>query len=171
MSDSLKTLQECVRDVSNITERIEELESQLKAMKAHRKRMTDKVMLDLMLDCGLSTISSDSLKLEIKEYISGTWPKDIHQAQLATIWLEENNADGIIKYILTADFPKGDFEKAHDAQETLRDLGIRPSLKKGVHTMTLRAWARKRLENGEPINLDVLGLYAGQTVKITKLNK
>ena len=53
--------------------------------------------------------------------------------------------------------------------EILRDLGCSPEIKKGVHPMTLKKFAKDRLEDGLPINLDLLGLYAGQTVKFKRV--
>ncbi len=53
--------------------------------------------------------------------------------------------------------------------EQLAEWG--PKLDSSVHTMTLRAFARRRLESGDPIDLDALGLFAGPVVKVKKAKK
>ena len=165
----IERLRQCAIKVSDLTEQIEETEALLKALKANRQRLANKVMLDLMLDCGLDEFKSRNTKFAIKEYVSGSIPKDTHDAMMAYAWLEENGAGELIKNMITVNFSKGDNDRAIEAVEILKDLGCSPKRKKGVHPMTLKKFAKDRLENGQPINLDILGLTAGQVVNIKRL--
>lgn len=165
----LERLNECADQVSVLNDQIDELEHELKALKAHRKNLSDKIMLDLMLDCGVESITRNNVEFSIKEYVSGSIPNDIHDKQRAFAWLEEHGVGELIKNVVSVQFPKGDNDRASDAIELLRDLGCSPQREQSVHPMTLKKFARERLEDGLPINLDILGLYAGQTVKFKKV--
>jgi len=156
-------------EASSISDQIEETETLLKALKARRQQLANKVMLDLMLDLGIDDFTRKGIKYTIKDYLSGTFPRDPIDRQMAFDWLEENGFGEIIKNIITVSFPKGDNDRAEDCMETLRDLGCRPERTKSVHPMTLKKHAKEYLEDGRPINLDILGLTAGQTVNIKKL--
>lgn len=166
----LKLVSEQAEEIFKLTEQIEEQESLLKSLKAHRKKLADKVLLNTMLDSGLSTMTHKGIKFTVKTYINGSLPKAHVPREAAFRWLRENNLGEIIKNILSVQFPIGDDDRAQEAIEVLTDLGCRNiEVVKSVHPMTLKKEARKKLESGADIDFKVLGLNSGMTVNIRRV--
>ncbi len=85
------------------------------------------------------------------------------------VHLERIGAEGLIKSRLEISAGRESHAEIRKIAESLADWG--PKLDSSVHTMTLRAFARRRLESGDPIDLDALGLFAGPVVKVKKTKK
>ena len=166
-------LSKCAKEVVELTNHIEEVESQLKALKARRKDLTDKVMLDLMLESGTSRMVQNNIQFDVKLFVSGGWPKDPVDAQLAIDYLVSIGESDLIKSNVSADFPRLQFDTAEFVASRIearyKDAKVQCTHK--VHPMTLKKFVRERIEDGESVDLNVLKIYTGQTVKIRKLNR
>ena len=57
------------------------------------------------------------------------------------------------------------YEQAVKLYDALAVDGMAATLETSVHAQTLQAFARKRLEKGEVIDTEALGLYVGKVVK------
>jgi hypothetical protein len=82
-------------------------------------------------------------------------------------WLEENGAVNLIKTDLVVSFDKSQHNVALDTQQMLIERGLPASITSGVHPMSLQAFVKEALKNGDEIPLELLGLDAGRVVKIT----
>ena len=165
--DALERLGECANVLGRLAEEIEYMESELKALKARQHEIRTQTMVDIMMEAQVSSISHDGKDYSIAPFVYGTWPKDPDKAADATRWLEENNAAGIIKAHVTAAFPKGSLQDAREiASRFPPEAGAKVETK--VHPSTYKAFARERIRNGEPLDMDVLGITIGQVVNVRK---
>ena len=122
-------------------------------------------MVEMMAEAGVEEFVYSGKKFALKMWIGGVWPKDPEKAQQATRYLENRGADGLLKTVVTADFGRDQHDRAQEVYDNMRNY-CDPKIKSTVHPMTLRAWARRRLSEGEDIDLESLGLIAGHVVNV-----
>jgi hypothetical protein len=149
-----KEIQECGR----LTEEAEAAEAAAK--KANKELLHKRlhVIPDLMLQIQSDDFTHAGLRIQLKTLVSGVLPKDAPNKEAAIRWLDENDGGGIIKMMLSMDFPRSMREEALAVHDMLVDNGQSPIVETGVHSQTLQAFARERMKEGKPIDLDVLGL-------------
>ena len=63
-------------------------------------------------------------------------------------------------------FTKGEDNLAGDAMGMLREKGFNPVQKETIHANTLKSFISKGLEQGIPMELDLLGAYVRNEAKI-----
>ena len=169
--DQLKTIEDLVNRAFELVRNIDEYEAALKALKADLQVLTHNSIPEAMTLAGTSSFkTTKGVKVDIKDYVSGTLPKDDYARARALSWLEENGAAAIIKGTITAEFPKGEDNAAlrSQAAEALSNLHVDFYEQEGVHPQTLAAFARERVKHGEPVPFEMLGLSTGRMAKITK---
>lgn len=167
----LKNLEGLVNQAAALSRTIEELEEAVKRHKEELANLTHKAIPDAMSASGTSEFKTTTgVKVTIKDVLAGSLPKDDYKHAVALKWIEENGGKSIIKSSLMADFERGEgnLEKKNMAAEALHDLGVDFIEKETVHPMTLAAFAREKLKNGDECPLEMLGLYAGRMAKITQ---
>ena len=147
---------------------IASLEEQLKEAKKAYQVIRTRTLPDLMVEIGIEEVVHEGNRFTLKDFISGSIPNTEHRKAQALKWLEANGGESIIKTKISMDFGRGEHESAEGLRAELESEGHAPRMEESVHAMTLKAWARERLQDGEPIDLEVLGLYTGQAVHIKK---
>lgn len=167
MSD-LQVLHERAKELEETLKMIEGIESTLKAAN-QRKRALEQNLTEAMLEAGVDSFDSNLRRFKLYNFYTGSWPKDPQMADRATEYLKERRADGLLKTTVTCEFGREEHKIAEKLASDIVEFS--PVLKSGVHVMTLRSWVRKRVEEGMEIDLEILGLSSGQTVKITKLRR
>lgn len=108
---------------------------------------------------------ADGTEVEVKEFCSGSLPKDPKKRKAALAWLRANEGDSLIKTEISLAFGRMEGKIVKKVLDALKKIKIQPTVETGVHPQTLMAYARERLENGDSIDLDKLGLYAGKVAK------
>ena len=150
---------------------VAELEKTLSESKKYLQHVRTKEMPDLMIEMEIEEVVHKGMRFSLNDFISGSIPSDETRRRKAFIWLEDNGSAQIIKTNISLDFGRGDYEAARQVEEMLAEEGHAPTLRESVHASTLKAWARERLEAGESIDLEVLGLYVGKAVSVKKVAK
>ena len=79
----------------------------------------------------------------------------------------EPNGD-LIKNQLSASFGRGEDDKAEDFKHKVSELGLPVQQKVWVEPMTLKAFARERIANGDELPMDKFGVFVGSKTKLTK---
>lgn len=162
-----EALKEVADDAVALERQVADVEATLKEMKRELHKVKSEVLPAKMAEAGVSDLKlADGTSISIKDFVSGSLPKDPALKASAIKWLEDNEAGGLIKSTVKAVFGKGEHAAATALAEGLVKDGYQTDLDNGVHASTLQAFARERLKNGEPIPLEDLGLYAGQVAKI-----
>lgn len=165
-SEHLKRL---AAKVVELNRQIAEAEAYASLKKKELNHITQKEMVDAMIECGFSDLKlPDNTKFKLSTFVTGSLPKDEEAKQKAIDWLAENGADGIIKSEVSCQFARNQYQLAEKLAEELQQQGYPVSLNTSVHSATLQAWAREALENGhQDIPFETLGLGTGQYVKVT----
>lgn len=124
-------------------------------------RQTREVDLpDAMRDVGLSDFTlSDGIKVKVEQkLIAG---KLVNPVGLA--YVEEHGGSSLVKTVLTIEMDRGDLADARKLVNELRGHRMankfkRLELEESVHQSTLASFAAKRLEEGEDVPLERLGV-------------
>ncbi len=104
-----------------------------------KKAKLEKILADqiptIMKELGMTEFKmEDGCKVEVKSDVR-THIKEENQPK-AYAWLEEFNFDGIIKTLVTAEFGKGENEKAGEALKALEEAGYSAAKKQSIHAAT-----------------------------------
>lgn len=82
-------------------------------------------------------------------------------------WLKETDNDGIIKNKVEVPFGKGQDDEASALMEVLKKHGYSYSNSRSVHPSTLKAFVKRRLEDGLPTPTDVFSIYVEKVATIS----
>ena len=88
--------------------------------------------------------------------------------QDAFSWLRDNGHGDLIKHNLSANFGRGEDDKAQDFKKRAEDIGLDLAEKEWVEPMTLKAFAKEQVAQGSGIPMDTFGVFIGNKTKITK---
>ena len=105
--------------------------------------------------------------IKLMSFVHGSLPKTPDEKLAAFEELEKLEAVDLIKTVVKVNFGKTEKAEAELAVAKLKEIGIEAQTDETVHPQTLAAFARELLADGKEIDLEVLGLYAGTTTKIT----
>lgn len=147
---------------------IEFHEEALKAAKAELHNITTKSLPDMLAAAKTTSHTTDAgVKVEIKDFINASLPKEEDKRSKALAWLNENGAGDIIKTQIEVSLGKGEHNIAGAVVAELEKLGVAFTKDEGVHPQTLAAFIRERLKAGQDVDLETLGAFAGRHAKIT----
>ena len=167
--DTLRRLAQLAEDRDALVVELEAAEAEAKRIKARIERIDTMDMVDAMHQAGVDDFTRHGRKYGLRLWVGGVWPKDPAAARDAEEYLVARRAGGLLKVSVQADFGRDERADAEDAFRALSGgTTARTSIRSAVHPMTLRSWARKRLEDGDEIDLDRLGLRAGHRVTVRK---
>lgn len=152
-------------DLQTQVDDIADLEQQLKDKKRAMYKLSDEDIPALMQELGMKDFT---LTNGVKVSVAPTYGGSISQANQAPAfdWLRENDYDDIIKNVVSVQFGKGEDSKATELYERLSASGLEPGNKQSVHSQTLKAWIRERVEAGDNFPMDLFGAHVGQRAKI-----
>ena len=144
---------------------VESLEADLKAAKELARTIREQELPEAMQSANLMEIKlTDGSKISIDQFYKG----NISEKNRANAhkWLVNNGHGGIIKHEITVKFGKDEDEKASNTVERLKQQGLSPEVKQGVHSQTLNAFVKEQLTGGKDIPADLFGIYVGSRAKI-----
>ena len=144
---------------------VESLEADLKAAKELARTIREQELPEAMQSANLMEIKlTDGSKISIEQFYKG----HISEANRdkAHDWLMANGHGGIIKHEITVKFGKDEDEKASNTLERLKQQGLDPAVKQGVHSQKLNAFVKEQLTGGKDIPADLFGIYVGSRAKI-----
>ena len=164
-----KQLSGLVRRLNEKQEQIDETEKYLKELKAEKQRIAFEHIPMLMDEMAIERIDVDGLTVKLKPFVSASIPAD--RKQDAFNWLREHGLDDIIKNDIIVSFGRGQDNKAGDMMYDLEQKGFHPEQKTHIHSMTLKAFVRERVEKGLPIDLDMFGAFVASTAEVKRNSK
>jgi hypothetical protein len=167
-------MRKAMREAEALSAEIEKAEAELKERKSRLLHIRRVVLPELMITAQSVDFTLDSTRYVLEQQVSGTLPKEPVAKKKAIQWLEEHEADGLIKNEITLDFARSEHNVATDLYSSLQEQGFSPVMEATVHPQTLLAFVRERLRNGKPMNEDdqkTLGVELFQIVKMTPLKK
>ena len=160
--------------MGNLQALIDPLEEELKSLKSRLHLIRTGLLPDLMTEARMTSVTTENGRIyELTDLISGSIPneaKDPIRHAAAIAWLEDNDAEGLIKSVLTASFGRSQHDVAKEIAASISNR-CDPSLSESVHPQSLAAFARQRIKDGEPIDLAVIGLSSIKIVKVKEKKK
>jgi hypothetical protein len=164
--NALERLKDMAEEASKLETIVSDLETDLKQAKASLRQLTQELIPQLMDDLGITEITAGNHKVALEDFVSGALPAEPHARKRALEWLEAHDGSGIIKSDVVVPFSRTDHERATRLANVLKQDGYDAHVQSSVHHMTLKSYIRERLEKGEDIDLEALGVYTGRIAKI-----
>lgn len=165
--EQLAAIEAQVQRALALMRQIKEIDDLSKQVRAEFQFLTTRTLPDAMGTAGILEFkTNDGVKVSIKEIVSGSLPKEETQRKAAFEWLIANGGADLIKEHVQLEFGRGQHNEAAMVKGELEKLGQTFAANETVHSSTLAAFARERMRAGEPLPLELLGLYAGRAAKI-----
>jgi|TARA_R100001224_G_scaffold112953_2_gene96744 hypothetical protein len=163
----LSTIAELAVAIRTSEDDIANLENLLKEKKRELLKLTDEDLPSMLQEIGLSEFKlEDGSQVTIKPtYGASIKVEDRPQAYE---WLRENGYDDIIKNTVTCAFGRGEDDNASAFAALAEKEGFIPSQKEEIHSSTLRAFIKERVENGDEFPSELFGAYVGQRAVIKR---
>lgn len=159
-------------ELESLEEKIDGLSETLKSVQARKREILEGDLPEEMAALGLETFKLDTgFKIEIKEVVAGSLPKDPVERQRAFDLIRQYEADGLIKNEMSLLFERGQDNEAKSLLQDLIEEGYNVSLTENIHPQTLAAFVRERLSKGEDVNYKALGVYVAKQAKVGKAKK
>ena len=166
-TEDLKSVAALARRIRDTEEEIMRTELFLKERKQALQKMTDEDLPSVLEEMGVKSFTlEDGSKVDVKPLYGASIP--VARKEEAFGWLREHGFDDIIKNNVTCVFGRGEDEKANAFRQMAMQNGLDPEQKQDVHSSTLRAWVKERVENGDEFPMDLFGAFVGQRAVIKK---
>jgi hypothetical protein len=161
------TVASLARDIRSTEEVIADLEKNLKTAKEKLLKLTDQEMPALMEEMGISSLTlDDGSVVKVTRTYGGSIL--VENRPKAYEWLREHGYDDIIKNTVMCQFGRGEDDRAKGFAEFAAENGFAPEQKTEIHSQTLRAFVKERIEKGDAFPMELFGAYIGQRAIIKK---
>lgn len=168
--DQLLTITKEARKAVALQKQIDDLQDATTIIQKELTEIVAKTLPSLLDSAGLIDFTlEDGSVIEIKDVVSGSLPsadKKPAEREAAIEWIKENGGDGIIKTYYNTEFGVGQERLAKLFESIITKAKFIAKKTVGVHPQTLCAFVREKLENGEEVPVDKLGVYTGRHAKI-----
>lgn len=166
--NELKTLESQIGKAIELMKTIVEGEEHIKALNMELNKITSHTIPDQMAAARVDEFKTkEGVTVKIKDYINGSLPKDPVKRKAALQWFFDIGAETLIRSHVAIDVPPGNSKERKKLTSLLTKNKVAFDEETTIHPQTLQAFARERLENGEKVPLDLLGLHVGRHAKIT----
>tara|TARA_R100000458_G_scaffold51144_3_gene51751 strand:- start:836 stop:1441 length:606 start_codon:yes stop_codon:yes gene_type:complete len=165
-AEETKNLSSLVQQLNRVTSKIEKCEENLKTLKKEKQRLSMETIPELMDEMGIERLDVEGATVSLKPFVSASIPTN--RRQEAYTWLRENGLDDIIKNDVVLSFNRGEDNVAGSLMGELEERGFHPESKTHIHSMTLKAFVKERVEKGLPIDLDMFGAFVARTADIKR---
>ena len=162
---ALKTVAELARIIKTKEMEVADLERQFKESKKELLRLTDEELPASMAEMGLASFTlDDGSTIDVKP----TYGASILVAnrEKAYDWLRDHGYDDIIKNNVAVSFGRGEDDMAGAFKSLAEKEGYSAQQDTSIHSQTLRAFVRERIEAGDEFPMDLFGAYVGQRAVI-----
>mgnify|MGYP003648586271 CR=1 FL=1 len=159
-------LSELIRRATDAVTAVESAEETLKELKETRDKYLYEFIPAKMTEMGMDKIEVDGNSVSLRNFVSGTMPKDPLQKDLAIQHLREIGAGDFIKNQLQVSFGLSEDNRAKSLQADLEEKGHDTSSRTWVEPSTLKKLIRERIENGLEINTEIFNAKIGTIAKI-----
>ena len=175
--DAAKSLSDKVLELRDLEDEIQNAEDSINKLKEKAKILSQIEIPAMMQDMHITKLKlKDGESVEVKPFYYASVSQGINETdsdyaqrkEQAFTWLRNNGLGDIIKNDITVTFGKGEDNKAAQYAFLARGQGFEPIQKVGVHSQTLKAVVRERVEAGLDMPSDIFKTFAGNQTKITR---
>lgn len=158
LGDNLKTtLQGLADKFEEASTTVEMLEAELAVAKENLRRVGEHEIPSLMDGMRGSLTLPDGREVSVREKTRANISKE--NKPVAYSWMESRGYGSIIRNRIIVDLPAGQEKLALEIARELELRRVAAKLEKSIPWQTLDAFVRERLQEGEPIPLDVFGVF------------
>ncbi len=167
-SATLDAIKALVVEYHELNDTIEAHEEMMAAMKRRFNELKTKDLPKAMEEALLPELTlEDGRAIVMEDFVAGSLPKDEDKKAAAIEYMgKDEDLSQIIKTAITLPFTKTEHNRALDLFNRLVDEGYIAEMGTSVHAQSLLAIVREKLREGDPIDLEVLGIYRGTTAKL-----
>ena len=163
----LSTVSALARSQLRLHEQVNQAEAETKRLKEELRKIQEDLLPAAMAEFGLSSLElDDGSKISVKPYYGASINKE--NTDGAFDWLNVNGFGDLIKNNITASFSRGEEQSAEQLKNELEGTGHRVSTKKWVEPMTLKAFVREQVEQGNDLPHDLFNVFIGEQATITR---
>jgi hypothetical protein len=165
--DAAKSLSDKVLELKDLEDEIQNAEESISKLKEKARILSQVEIPAMMHEMHITKLKlKDGESVEVKPFYSASIPPE--KQEEAFTWLRNNGLGDIIKNDITVTFGQGEDNKAAQYAFLARGQGFEPIQKVGVHSQTLKAVVRERVEAGLDMPSDIFKTFAGNQTKITR---
>tara|TARA_R100000995_G_scaffold84267_3_gene62437 strand:- start:1936 stop:2472 length:537 start_codon:yes stop_codon:yes gene_type:complete len=146
---------------------VQKVEDKLKKLKETERELSEMTIPSAMQAAGLSMLKLENgVTVDIRPFYAAKIPAS--KQEEAFEWLRDNGAGDLIKNIVSLNFGKSEDQEASNLVEDLKTRGYAVDQKMKVEPMTLKAYVKERIQNGQKIDMELFGVYIANKTKLTK---
>ena len=166
-SDDLDGVSRLAQEAAELEQEIASVEQKLKDKKKALYKITDEQLPEALEEMNLQKFTlTDGSEISVKPIYAASIPKV--RRDEAFQWLRDHEFGDLVKNNVTVTFGRGEDDTAKDFIGLCGEQGFVPSQIEKVEPMTLKAWLRERVEEGDPIPLDLFGAFISQRATIKR---
>jgi hypothetical protein len=175
--DKLEFVRNQVREMRDLTRRINDVEELAKQLRGQRREMEMQILPDLFLETGVTHIglaaegNEPPYEAKIQDHyhanIAVDWPQDKRDAALT--WLKKNKLKDIIKTVIVIEIGLGESVLTARVLSVLKELKVKYTAQQTVPWNTLTAAVKEMYRDGKVLSdtvLNMLGAHVGKIVRL-----
>jgi predicted transcriptional regulator len=164
-TDKLGELSSLAEELRGAETEVANLEAKLAAAKADVERIAEEEIPELMAEIGMAEFKTASgFTVSIDRKVYAKIPK--YRMGEAVQWLDDNGEGGMVRRKVIVDFNRDQEDAAAELAEDLESKYAAVAQDYSVHSSTLKAWAKRKIEAGEELPEDLFGILTKQVAKI-----
>lgn len=173
MTTDMQRLNTLVHEQLMAEEEVAKAENALATAKKKLARLSEYVIPDVMEEMGINEYkTNDGLTIKLKQAIRASI-SEVNRSD-AFGWMTDHDHEAMIKTSIVIEKPAllDDFDNAEKLKEALKlVMDSLPNIEaKSIHSSTLSAFVRDKLEDGEEIPLDTFSVFR-QVTSVIKTSK
>lgn len=173
MSTDMQRLNTLVHEQLLAEDEVAKAENALATAKKKLARLSEYVIPDVMEEMGITEYkTNDGLTIKLKQAIRASIA-EVNRSD-AFGWMTDHDHEAMIKTSIVIEKPAllDDFENADELKEALQLVmdNLPSTENKSIHSSTLSAFVRDKLEDGEEIPLDTFSVFR-QVTSVIKTSK
>jgi len=173
MTTDMQRLNTLVHEQLMAEEEVARAEDSLSRAKKKLARLSEYVIPDVMEEMGINEYkTNDGLTIKLKQAIRASI-SEVNRSD-AFGWMTDHDHEAMIKTSIVIEKPAllDDFDNAEKLKEALKlVMDSLPNIEaKSIHSSTLSAFVREKLEDGEEIPLDTFTVFR-QVTSVIKTSK
>jgi len=162
-----KTFSDSCNKLLELQNEIAKKKEELKKTESDERHISEKIIPELMQQAGIQMLKlSNGATVEVKPFYSAKIP--VSKKEEAFTWMRDNGLGGIIKNIVSMKFGKAQDNMVSSIVEDLKEKGFQVNRDEKVEPQTYKAALKEKIQNGESVPMDLLGLYVSSKTTIKR---
>jgi hypothetical protein len=164
-TEKLGELGKAVTAMIDLRMKVAEAENKLAEVKRQYHEFAIGKVPDIMAELGLKEVQTQhGVKIVVAREVQCKFIPEVKER--AFEWMEQNNYGALIKNEVSVEFGKDNEAAVRRVVAAIREAGFEPEVSKDVHPMTLKAWGKRQIEDGETIPSEYFNVNTFSIAKV-----